>query len=144
MRKIRALVGVMLLSVCLPACGDDLMDETEAAEQEWENARPSRYEIVVQNRCECDITPIHTTVAGEQKTALRVGTGEQAAPLGVEELFRKMLGYLRHDYAEAEAEFDSEWHYPTSFYVDPDKHWADEEWGFEVKCFAAGEAHCEK
>ena len=144
MRNVRSLVGMALIAGCLPGCGgDELLDKVERTEEQWASVRPNRYEIVVEEHCYCDMLTTHTTVAGNQATAVRVETGEQAAPIGVEALFRSMRGYLKEDYAEAEAEFDSELHYPTSFWVDPDQRMADEEWGFTVKCFAAGEAHCE-
>ena len=142
-KDIGKLAGVLLMGLALPACADDLEDETEAAQEDWADARPSRYEIVVEQHCYCDLFTTRTTVDGAAVSAVRVDTGESTKPLHVEALFDEMLRYLDDDYADAKAEFDSTWHYPTSFYVDPDAHMADEEWGFTVSCFATGDDHCE-
>jgi hypothetical protein len=145
MRRIFGLLGVTCIAACLPACGDQLLEDTQAARQRWESQRPSRYEIVVEQRCFCREQPRHTTVDGSRVSAVNVGsTGVGMAPLGVEQLFDAMLRRLDADHDDAEAAFHPEWHYPTSFSVDPDSGAHDDEWGFAVTCFAEGEAHCPK
>ena len=134
--RIPAVMLLLATSACLPTGPDD----TAALRQgmlRWAARAPASYQIVLR-RTSCECTPamlatVQVTVRErEVRSVIDVQTGEPVTTelyhvMTIEQLFGVVADALDQDAHRVTVEYDDEWGYPSSIYIDYDRQMVDDE-----------------
>ena len=140
MRKYWALAILTLVG-----CGNDSepVSEFDAALRRWQEKAPLHYSYSYQMSCFCvddatrkvklEVDRFGTVIAGTYlDTGEAIDTEKLAAYPSIAELFGKIAAAQAANFVMVAVEYDPEYGFPSSIYLDQDEMMADEEVGYSV------------
>lgn len=135
-RTIPAVLMLMATAACSPT-GPDGAGSLLQGMQRWSVRAPSSYQIVLQrSHCECLpawLIPVRVTVRdGSVQSVIDVQTGDPVTTdlyhaMTVEQLFAVVADAIDQNAYRISVEYDQEWGYPRSIFIDYDREMVDDE-----------------
>lgn len=112
-----------------------LRAEFEANKQKWQSSRPNNYSYTVERsgflgpeaRKPIDVTVDGNTITNSQFSDGSAGPVPDFNQLTLDDLFNTVENAINSGAAEVRVEYDAQFGYPTSIFIDQDRRIADEE-----------------